>query len=122
MMNHRDGHIIYVKTNEIVGRFLGGLENLITLSFSQALASKRGSTTSYYSRGAPASSAAQAERRAELAPAMPRRSLPSPERASTAFLGEIQGRPDCFLSPATKIPASLFQTIFYKRHKKQSKL
>jgi hypothetical protein len=36
----------------------------------------------------------QAESRAELAPAMPRRSLHSPDRASTAFPGEIHGKPD----------------------------
>ena len=61
-MHHRDGHIVNsVKTNEIVGQPLGGLENLITLSLSlslslsQALAYKRGSTTSYYARGTPAS-------------------------------------------------------------------
>ena len=59
-MHRDDRHIVnYVNGQQIVGRFLGGLENLITLSLSlslsQALAYKRGSTTSYYTRGAPAS-------------------------------------------------------------------
>ena len=80
-MYHRDGHIVNsVNDQQIVGRFLGGLENLITLSLSQALAYKRNSTTSYYARGAP-----------------------SPERASTAFLGEIHGRPQCFSSPSVEV-------------------
>ena len=29
-MYQRDGHIIYVKTNEIVGQFLGGLDIIYT--------------------------------------------------------------------------------------------
>ena len=61
-MHHRDGYIVnYVNATQFAAQMFGGLENLITLSLSlslslsQALAYKRNSTTSYYSRGSPAS-------------------------------------------------------------------
>ena len=62
----------------------GHSDKLITLS--QALAYKRdNNNTSSFMRGSPASRAVQAECRAKLAWTMPRRSLPSPERAIYGF-------------------------------------
>ena len=112
-MYHRDGHIVnYVNATQFAaqmsafGEFwrrlsqldkfntchwhsactkFGGLENLITLS--QALAYKRIVQHLIIRAGRP--------------------------RQDTASFAEMQGRPQCFLSPATKIPASIFQSTFY---------
>ena len=71
-MEHRTEHIIYVKTNEIVGRMFGGLENLITLS--QALAYKN-SSISYFcawrARVKGSASRAQSGARSSYAEAQP---------------------------------------------------